>query len=217
LRAIGSLAGILLKDYSDKLDEHGRDMLDTLVDRTVRLNNNVSCILNYSEIGRVEGNRNIINLNLVVKEIIGDLFVPENIEVAVLNELPAVAIDETRISQVFRNLLSNAIKYLDKSQGWIEIGCVEKDELWLFSVKDNGPGIDEKYFGKIFQIFQTLTRRDEKEATGIGLSIVKKIVELYGGRIWVESKLGEGTTFYFTLPKQEIGVKNGKFETNIVS
>jgi PAS domain S-box-containing protein len=217
LRAIGSLAGILLKDYSDKLDEHGRDMLDTLVDRTVRLNNNVSCILNYSEIGRVEGNRNIINLNLVVKEIIGDLFVPENIEVAVLNELPAVAIDETRISQVFRNLLSNAIKYSDKSQGWIEIGCVEKDELWLFSVKDNGPGIDEKYFGKIFQIFQTLTRRDEKEATGIGLSIVKKIVELYGGRIWVESKLGEGTTFYFTLPKQEIGVKNGKFETNIVS
>jgi signal transduction histidine kinase len=119
--------------------------------------------------------------------------------------------------QVFQNLLSNAIKYMDKPQGQIVVGCVEEDGFWKFSVSDNGPGIEEAHYERIFQIFQTLAPRDEVESTGVGLSVVKKIVELYGGKIWVESKLGEGCTFFFTLPKQEIemGLKDAKLEANI--
>jgi light-regulated signal transduction histidine kinase (bacteriophytochrome) len=115
---------------------------------------------------------------------------------------------------------------MDKPQGQIKVGCVEENGFWRFNVTDNGPGIEKKYFEKIFQIFQTLASRDDFESTGIGLTVVKKIVELYGGRVWVESKPGEGSTFFFTLPKQEtrpgevpgrsqMGVKNEKLKTNI--
>ena len=97
---------------------------------------------------------------------------------------------------------------MDKPQGQVKIGCVEEDGLWRFSISDNGPGIEEKYFEKIFQIFQTLSRRDEFESTGVGLSLVKKIVEMYDGKVWVESEPGEGSTFFLTLPKQERGVKD---------
>jgi light-regulated signal transduction histidine kinase (bacteriophytochrome) len=106
---------------------------------------------------------------------------------------------------------------MDKPDGQIRIGCVEEGRWWKFSVSDNGPGIEEKYFEKIFQIFQTLARRDEFESTGVGLSLVKKIVEIYGGKVWVESKPGEGSTFFFTLSKQGTEVKNEELQANIVS
>ncbi len=92
----------------------------------------------------------------------------------------------------------------------------KRTAFWKFSVADNGPGIEEKYFEKIFQIFQTLSPRDEFESTGIGLSLVKKIVEMYDGKVWVESKPGKGSTFFFTLPKQETEVKNEELQANIV-
>jgi signal transduction histidine kinase len=95
---------------------------------------------------------------------------------------------------------------MDKPQGQIQIGCAEENGFWKFSVTDNGPGIEEKHFEKIFQMFQTLSSRDDFESTGVGLTVVKKIVESHGGRIWLESKVGEGSTFFFTLPKQEMGV-----------
>jgi len=107
------------------------------------------------------------------------------------------------------------VRYMDKPKGQIRIGCIEQDGFWKFSVADNGPGIEEKYFEKIFRIFQTLSPRDDVESTGVGLSVVKKIVELYGGKIWVESKIGEGSTFFFTLPIQEMGVKDAKLEADI--
>ncbi len=99
-------------------------------------------------------------------------------------------------------MIKNAIQYINKDQGLIEIACQDKEEVWEFSVKDNGPGIGTQYHEKIFKIFQTLAPRDELENTGIGLAVVKKIVELYGGQIWVESELGQGSTFYFTLSKE---------------
>jgi len=101
---------------------------------------------------------------------------------------------------------------MDKPQGQIRVACIEEDGCWKFSVADNGPGIEEKYFEKIFQMFQTLRPRDEFESTGVGLTVVKKIVEIHGGKIWVESKLGEGSTFFFTLPKQEKIVRNAELE-----
>jgi signal transduction histidine kinase len=109
--------------------------------------------------------------------------------------------DKIRIAQVFQNLIGNAIKFMDKPQGDVKVGCVDAGDYWQFSVVDNGPGIDPQYHEKIFQIFQTLRPRDEQESTGIGLSIVKKIVEFYSGKVWVESEPGKGSTFFFTLPK----------------
>jgi signal transduction histidine kinase len=97
--------------------------------------------------------------------------------------------------------MSNSIKFMDKPEGFININCQDTGDFWEFSVSDNGAGIDEKYFNKIFMIFQTLQPRDKFESTGVGLSIVKKIIETNGGKIWVESEVGKGTTFYFTLPK----------------
>jgi signal transduction histidine kinase len=116
--------------------------------------------------------------------------------------------------QVFQNLLGNAVKFMDKPKGYIRLGCVEENGFWKFSVADNGCGIKEKYFEKIFEIFHTLTRRDEIEGTGIGLTTVKKIIEKYDGKIWVESEPQKGSTFFFTLPKQEMETKNEKFQTN---
>jgi signal transduction histidine kinase len=119
--------------------------------------------------------------------------------------------------QVFQNLLSNAVKYMDKPKGLIKVGCVEEDSFWKFNITDNGPGIEEKHFERIFQMFQTLAPRDEFESTGVGLTVTKKIVELYKGKIWVESKVGEGSTFFFTLPKQDIGAeKNEELQTGVV-
>jgi signal transduction histidine kinase len=129
--------------------------------------------------------------------------------------MPVIECAETHIMQLFQNLLSNAIKYMDKPQGQIKVGCVEENGFWKFSITDNGPGIEEKYFEKIFKMFQALSVSEEFEGTGVGLTIAKKIVELYGGNIWVESKIGKGSTFFFTLPKQEMGVINAKLEANI--
>jgi len=103
---------------------------------------------------------------------------------------------------------------MDKEKGRINVGCIEEEGFWKFSVADNGPGIDQKYFKKIFKIFQMLSPTDETESTGIGLSIAKKIVKMNAGRIWVESNPGEGSTFFFTLPKQ-IRRKNAKLQSNI--
>jgi signal transduction histidine kinase len=119
------------------------------------------------------------------------------------------------ITQVFQNLLSNAIKYMDKPQGWIKVGCVEQNGFWKFSIADNGPGIEEKQFENIFKIFQALPTSLYFAGSGVGLAVAKKIVELYDGKIWVESKVGQGCCFLFTLPKQKMAAKNEKLEVNI--
>ena len=111
--------------------------------------------------------------------------------------------DKYRLQQLFQNLITNAINYNDKEKGIIEIGFADQNDFWQFYVKDNGKGIAETYFNKIFKTFQKL--ENNPISTGIGLSIVKKIIDLYGGKIWLESSLGIGTTFYFTLKKEPHG------------
>ncbi len=218
LRGIGSLAGMISTEYSDKLDEQGRELLSLLVGRAERMYEQIDGILRYSEIGRVPEKKETVDLNKLINEIISTMALPENIEISIGNELPTLMCDKTRMKQVFQNLLDNAMKYIDKPKGQIRVDCNEEENCWKFSISDNGQGIEEKYFEKIFQIFQMLTSRDEVEATGIGLSIVKKIVELYGGRIWVESESGRGSTFFFTLPKQESELAdNANLEVDIVS
>jgi len=100
--------------------------------------------------------------------------------------------------------LGNAVKYIDKPHGEISVGCVEEESFWKFSVKDNGPGIEKKHFDKVFELFKTLASPDEGGGTGIGLATVKKIVEMYGGSVWLESEPGRGSKFFFSLPKREV-------------
>ena len=140
---------------------------------------------------------------------------PENITVTVEDKMPVISCQETHLMQLFQNLLGNAIKYMDKPQGWVKVGCAEENGFWKFSIADNGPGIEERHFEKIFQMFQSLSVTGDLRGTGIGLTVAKKIVELHGGSIWVESQVGEGSTFFFTLPRQETGVDNAKLEANI--
>jgi len=217
LRAIGTLADWIVTDYSDKFDQQGKDQMRLLKGRVARMSGLIDSILQYSEIGRSPKHLEKLNLNTLIADAIAEVYPPDNIEIVIENELPVVIFERIRLMQVFQNLVGNAITYMDKPQGKIRIGCVEEDNFWKFSVADNGPGIGEQYFEKIFKIFQTLVSRDEFESIGIGLAMVKKIVELYGGSVWVESKVNEGSTFFFTLPKHEMGAKDAEFEANIVA
>ncbi len=160
--------------------------------------------MQYSRLGHSSPEKQQVDLNTALPEIIAGIEPPENIHITVENELPVLMCEKTQIIQVFQNLLSNAVKYMDKPEGQIKVGCVEQDGFWKFSVADNGPGIDKKYHKKIFKIFQTLCPQDRVDSTGIGLSVVKKIVELNAGIVWVESELGKGSTFFFTVPKSRI-------------
>jgi signal transduction histidine kinase len=218
LRGISTLTEWITKDYSDKLDDDGKEQMQLLSSRVDRMHNLIEGVLLYSRVGRVEEQHVTVNLNELVLEVIDMLSPPEHIKITIENELPVINCERTRIQQVFQNLLSNAVKYMNKPEGKITVGCKELEDSWVFNVTDNGPGIEEKYFKKIFLIFQTLSARDDFESTGVGLTVAKKIVELYGGKIWLESIPGQGTTFFFTLLKQETGVKkNEEYETNIVS
>lgn len=201
LRAISSLADWLSTDYADKFDDQGKEQMRLLISRVRRMDGLIDGILLYSRVGRVKETAIAVDLSRLVPEVIDSLSPPANITVTITNPLPTVMTEPTRIQQVFQNLLSNAIKYMDKPEGKIRIGCSAEGNQWKFSVSDNGPGIKEQHFEKIFQLFQTLAPRDRVESTGVGLALVKKIVEMYGGHIWVESTIGEGSTFFFTLPR----------------
>ncbi|NQT03421.1 MAG: HAMP domain-containing protein [Planctomycetes bacterium] len=215
LRGIKIISDWILTDYADKFDEDGREQMNSLSSRVEWMYKLIEGVLEYSRVGRVKEERVEVDLNKVVPEIIDVVAAPENIVITLESELPVIECEKTRITQVFENLLSNAIKYMDKPQGQIKIGCVEEDGFWKFSVADNGHGIEERHFERIFQIFQTVEQHDKFESTGVGLTVIKKIVELYDGKIWVESKVGEGSTFFFTLPKQEMRAKNVQLEASI--
>lgn len=201
LRAISTLANWISTDYEDKLDDEGKQQLALMVKRVKRMNALINGILEYSRVGRIREKKVEVNLNDLVKEVIEMIVPPENITVTVENELPTIVCERTRIMEVFQNLLSNAIKFMDKPAGIIKIGSTVDEGYWKFSISDNGPGIEEEYFDKIFQMFQTLSPADEHESTGVGLTLVKKIITMYGGNIWIESEVGQGSTFFFTLPQ----------------
>jgi signal transduction histidine kinase len=202
LNGISRLAQWIVEDYREVIDAKGQEFLELLIGRVKRMNNLINGILEYSRVGRKNEQVEPIDLNSLVAEVIDILAPPERIQIAPEPDLPVILGDRTRITQVFQNLLDNALKFMDKPTGLITIRCVDAGSFWTFSVTDNGSGIDARHHERIFRIFQTITPRDERENTGIGLSIVKKIVELYGGKIWVESELGKGSTFFFTFPKK---------------
>lgn len=201
LRAIDSLVKWLAADYQDKFDEEGRDQLELLLGRVKRMHDLIDGILQYSRAGRIREEAVVVDLAELLPQVIDLLSPPTHIRVTLESALPSVLIERTRISQVFQNLLSNAIKYMDKPEGLIRVGCTAENGFWKFHVRDNGPGIEEKDRQRVFGLFQTVKARERADSTGVGLAVVKKSVEMYGGRVWVESAVGEGSTFYFTLPK----------------
>ncbi|MFQ5637330.1 MAG: ATP-binding protein [bacterium] len=201
LRAISSLSEWIVSDYRDKFDEKGREHLELLKGRVKRMHDLIEGILQYSRVGRMQEKKMEVNLDELVPEVIDMLDPPKNIQVDIKNKLPSIQFEKVRIEQVFQNLISNAIKYMDKERGKIRISSAEENGCWKIFIADNGPGIEKKHQDKIFQMFQTLKARDEYESTGIGLALVKKIIEMNGGKIFVESELDRGSTFIITIPK----------------
>jgi PAS domain S-box-containing protein len=202
VRGIGTLADWIVSDYGEKFDEQGREQVRLLKARVVRIDQLIDGILQFSKLVRTRQNEEQVNLNTLVAEVITKIRLADNIEIAV-DSLPAVTCEEEHVLLVFQNLLSNAVKFMDKPKGLIKVGCVEQGDFWKFYICDNGSGIEKKHFERIFRIFQTLPRKDEPETAGIGLAVARKIVELYGGKIWVESQSGSGSTFFFTFPKKQ--------------
>jgi two-component system sensor kinase FixL len=207
LRAIATLTDCLLMDYSDTFDEQGKEQVALLVVKAKQMMALIDDILEYCRLGRDKLKMKHVDLNVVLSDVTGVITPPENIEITVENELPAILCEKTHIVQIFQNLIGNAVKYMDKPAGRVRVTCAEQEDAWTFGVTDNGPGIEEKYFDKVFQMFQTLVPREGVESSGVGLAIVKKLVEMSGGRVWIESKVGEGSTFFFTVPKQVTAIQ----------
>ena len=201
LRAISSLSQWLREDYGDQLGEEGALQIDLLHNRANRMHNFIEAILEYSRIGRIRQKEEWIDLNELLVQTQEMLDLPDNFAIIIPEKLPRFYGQKVRIGQIFQNLINNAITYNDKAEGWVRLTWKELPGHYQFAVTDNGPGIEPKYYEKIFQIFQTLQSRDKMESTGIGLTIVKRIVQLYDGQIWVDSIPGQQTTFEFTLKK----------------
>lgn len=202
LRGISALAGWISADYGDKLGDEGRAQIGLLLTRVKRMHSLIDGVLQYSRLSRTKEKSVKVDLNEVVSEVVAELAPPENVEIVVGKTLPVITCGRNSIRQVFYSLLNNAVTFMDKPDGKVEINWGEEHGFWKFSVCDNGPGIEEKHVERIFKVFQTLLPADGIESAGVGLTITKKVVELYGGKIWVKSKPGQGSTFFFTLPKE---------------
>ncbi len=199
LRSMNALITWMQEDYSEFLKEVEDTHFDMLIKKIDKMDHLINGILKYASVDKIQKQVKNINLNIIVEDILETIFIPSHIKIEVKKKLPIVKGDKFRLQQLFQNLLSNAIKYIDKDQGVVVLDCVSEGIYWKFSVQDNGVGIDEKYFKKIFKVFQVLD--EGGDSTGVGLSIVKKIIDLYKGEIWLESSKNKGTIFYFTLLK----------------
>ncbi len=203
LRGISSLAKWLHKDYADLLDEKGHRYLNQMLARTKRMHHFIEGILQYSRLGRAEIKQEPLDSDALVRQMITIIAPPENIAVRITGTLPTVMYDKTLFYQLFQNLLDNAVKHLGKPEGNVIVACADRGKSWEFAVQDTGVGIEARHFERIFKMFQSLKPHHEGESTGIGLTLVRKIVERRGGTVWVESTVGEGSTFFFTIPKTQ--------------
>lgn len=199
LRSIDTLINWFKEDNAHLLNENNEKSLDLILSNVEKMDLLIKGILSYSYIDNEETDDQIVDLNYSIDEIIRTISIPKHIDIIITNEMPNVFGNDFRFKQLFQNLIQNAIKYNNKEKGFVEIGSIEKELEYEFYVKDNGIGIKERYQTKIFDLFSKLENTDQ--SSGIGLSIVKKIINLYGGTIWLESQEDIGTTFYFTLPK----------------
>jgi PAS domain S-box-containing protein len=204
LRAIEAFSQFALEDCADQLDEQGRDYLTKLANAGIRMKNLIDDLLTLSRAFRQPGPPSRVDVGGLVGEIIAEMQITldaKRATVEVEKELPDVLVESTRIRQVFVNLIGNAVKFNESERPHVKIGVRGiEGGMATFYVQDNGIGIDRQYHERIFGIFQRLHCREDYEGTGAGLAVVKRVVDIFGGRIWVESELGAGATFLFTLP-----------------
>lgn len=212
LRGIHNYSSFLKEDYADRLDENGRQYLDRIQRLAERLSTLIDSLMSYSRLGVAELVRAPVDVDAVVDAVSEDLsrlwadpeIGGEGIELRRNGPLGTVEGDAIRIGEVFQNLFTNAAKYNDKPSKWIEVGCDRSGAVPIFHVRDNGIGIQPQHRENVFRIFKRLHEQNKYGGgTGAGLTIIRKIVERYGGRIWLESVPGEGTAFYFTLSEEK--------------
>lgn len=205
LAGIYFISNLITDEYFDKMDETGKTYISSLIDFSKRLGSLIDALLDLSRIGRITQPPEPVDIGEVMHDVRQNLsyrISSRDIRLVVQPDMPTVYGDKTRIEQVFFNLVGNALKFNDKPAALVDVTAVtEENDMVHFMVRDNGIGIEPEYFDKIFKIFERLNPREEYEGTGAGLTIVKKIIEHHGGQIWLESELGTGTTFHFTLPK----------------
>jgi light-regulated signal transduction histidine kinase (bacteriophytochrome) len=212
LRTTSSFVELFHKQYKNKIDENADRYLDYILQSSNRMKTLITDLLDYSRIGS-DKEINNVDCEQLMKEILVDLspMVKETEAQIAYTSLPVVHGYPTEIRQLFQNILVNALKFKKKGHTpFIKIGCERQNGSWLFSVADNGIGIAEEHFDRIFIIFQRLHTRTDYPGSGIGLSHCKKIVELHRGKIWLQSELEAGTTFYFTLPYKNITNEESK-------
>ena len=198
LRAIANLATWLGEDLEGIIPEENQHHLKLMQSRVERMDGLIQGLLEYSRVGRIHHSVTTVNVKDLLIEILDSLSPSSNLKITISSDLPTLQTDMISLRQVFANLISNAIKYNDKDFGNLEISAQKYADFYEFAFADNGPGIEPEHHERIFKIFQTLQAKDTFESTGIGLSIVKKILEERGDSIRVKSQLGQGATFYFT-------------------
>jgi PAS domain S-box-containing protein len=205
LRMMASFAQLLAKRYKDRLDTDADEFIDYIVDGAARMQHLINDLLTYSRVGTRSKDFAPTDCGAVVGTACANLrmAIEETGAVIATGRLPVVMADERQLVQLLQNLLGNAIKFHGDAPVRVEIGAERRGNHWRFWVRDNGIGIEPQYVERIFLIFQRLHGRGKYPGTGIGLAVAKKIVECHGGRIWVESEPGKGSTFYFTLPARE--------------
>lgn len=203
--SIQGFATILLNDFSEHLDTEGLHYLKRIQSNITQMERLIKDLLELARIGRVVNAPEMTDINEVVKSAVADLQYQadeKNVEIHCPDDFPTVMCDQDRILQVFTNLISNAIKYIgDNTSPKIEIGHQETEDHYVFFVKDNGIGIDPAYHQKIFELFHSLKEVKDVEGTGVGLTIVKRIIDNHRGKVWVDSEKGKGATFFFSIPK----------------
>lgn len=201
LRGIKNLADWIKEDVEGNIGETAEGHLTTMQDRVFRMEKMIEGVFNYSKATRASSEMEPVDLSSLLNEIVDELALPSSFIIELPSNLPIVKSNSTKLKQIFSNLISNAFNHHDRENGKIVISALENDENFEFVVKDDGPGIAPQYHEKVFQIFNTLGVNSKKSSTGIGLAIVKKIVNEFEGEIFVESDVGKGASFKFTHRK----------------
>jgi PAS domain S-box-containing protein len=206
LRAINGYTQILMKDYEANLDPRGKQMMASVLSNVKRMGQLIDDLLSLSRFGRAELKRQKTDMNRLVQNVVTEMgrhsdLTKTKIEV---KPLPPAMVDQTLMMQVMNNLISNAVKYSARGKNpEVEVGALQDDGETVYYIKDNGTGFDMKFYDKLFGVFQRLHDNTEFEGTGVGLAIVKRIIDRHNGRIWAESEPGKGATFYFTTNKPD--------------
>jgi len=203
LRMVASYTQLLERRYESRLDTTAREFMAYIVDGATRMKQLIEDLLAYSRVGTKGAEFKPAPVEAALRRALYNLraSIEEAGAVVTHDTLPTLPADEGQLAQLLQNLIGNALKFRSASVARIHVGALEKETDWQFEVRDNGIGIEPQYYERIFMVFQRLHNKGEYPGTGIGLAICKKVVERHGGRIWVESKPGEGSSFFFTLPK----------------